>query len=68
MNINATFLGYFVVCLAIVMVPLGYYFGKRKTGKPVITAVLAGFSAVVPIVALVYLLVLIFKEDLKPDQ
>ena len=63
MNINATLVGETIIVLAIIMAALGYYLGKRKTQTPVLTSVLAFFSALVPPLALVFLIVLVFKND-----
>lgn len=63
MNINATFIGQFILILAIVMAVVGYYLGKRKTETPVLTAVIAFFSALSPPLALIFLAVLVLKKD-----
>lgn len=63
MNINATFLGQFILILAIVMAVLGYYLGKRKTETPVLTAVIAFFTALIPPIALIFLMILVLKKD-----
>ncbi len=66
MNINATLFGQVVFVLAIVMAVLGYYLGKRKTQTPVLTAVLAFFTALLPPVAIIFLIVLVVKNDVRP--
>lgn len=48
MNINATLFGQVVFVLAIVMAVLGYYLGRRKTQTPILTAVIAIFTAFLP--------------------
>ena len=65
MNVNATLFGLVVIVLAIVMAGLGYYLGKRKTQTPILTAVIACFSAVIPPVALIFLMVLVVKNDVE---
>ena len=48
MNINATLFGQIIIILAIFMAIAGYYLGKRKTTTPVVTSVIAFFTAFVP--------------------
>jgi RsiW-degrading membrane proteinase PrsW (M82 family) len=67
MNINATLFGQVVIALAVVMAILGYYLGKRKTQTPILTAVVAFFTALVPPVALLFLVVLVLKNDVQPN-
>ena len=66
MNINATLFGQVVIALAVVMAILGYYLGKRKTQTPILTAVVAFFTALIPPVALLFLVVLVLKNDVQP--
>lgn len=66
MNINATLFGQVVITLAVVMAILGYYLGKRKTQTPILTAVVAFFTALLPPVALLFLVVLVLKSDVQP--
>ena len=66
MNINATLFGQVVIALAVVMAILGYYLGKRKTQTPILTAIVAFFTALVPPVALLFLVVLVLKNDVQP--
>ncbi|MFV0595071.1 hypothetical protein [Shewanella sp.] len=69
MNINASLFGQVVIILAIVMAVLGYYLGKRKTQTPILTAVLAFFSAILPPIALIFLIALVVKNDVsKPGD
>jgi predicted PurR-regulated permease PerM len=64
MNINATLLGQTIIILAIVFAVVGFYLGKRKTETPVLVSVLAFFSALMPPIGLIFLMVLAFKKDL----
>lgn len=66
MNVNATLIGQFVIALAIAMAIVGYYLGKRKTTTPVLTSVVAFFTAFIPPLALIFLIVLIVKNDVLP--
>jgi hypothetical protein len=45
------------------MTVVGFILGKRKTDKPVLTALSLGISVFVPIVAMVYLIYLLNKPD-----
>ncbi|WP_218122030.1 hypothetical protein [Vibrio xiamenensis] len=65
MNISLTVISQAIIGLVIVMTLLGYYLGKRKTATPKTTAAMAGASALLPPVALIFLLVLITKDDIK---
>ena len=67
MNINATLFGQIIIILAIFMAIAGYYLGKRKTTTPVVTSVIAFFTAFVPPIALIFLIVLVLKKDVKEN-
>tara|TARA_B100000700_G_C14651107_1_gene672005 strand:+ start:415 stop:567 length:153 start_codon:yes stop_codon:yes gene_type:complete len=45
------------------MTVVGFRLGKRKTDKPILTALSLGISVFVPIVAIVYLIYLLNKPD-----
>ncbi|MBG22580.1 MAG: hypothetical protein CMF22_03855 [Idiomarinaceae bacterium] len=64
MSINATLLGQTIIILAIVFAVVGFYLGKRKTETPVVVSILAFFSALMPPIGLIFLMVLAFKKDL----
>jgi Na+/proline symporter len=68
MNINATLIGQVIIVFAVLMAAVGYYLGKRKTQSPIITSVLAFFSALVPPVAIIFLFVLVLKNDVKISE
>ena len=68
MNINATLFGQVIVVCALLMAALGYYLGKRKTQSPNLTAVVAFFSALVPPLAIILLIVLVLKNDVKTSK
>lgn len=63
MNLNATLIGQFVIVLAIVMVPTSYYLGKRKTQTPKITVLVGLLSALLPPLAIIFLMALVLKDD-----
>lgn len=68
MAINATFFGQIIIVFAIFMAIMGYYLGKRKTQTPILTAIIAFFTAIVPLFALIFLAYLVFKDDLPKEQ
>ena len=65
MNINATLFGQVVIVLAVIMAVLGYYLGRRKTQTPIFTTVIAIFTAFLPPLALIFLMVLVVKNDVN---
>ena len=65
MNINATFLGQIILVFALFMAIAGFYFGKCKTTSPIATSVIAFLTAFLPPLALVFLIVLVSKKDIK---
>jgi len=68
MNINATLLAEFVIGLAVFMAAICFYLGRRKTETPILVSVIGFFTAVIPPIALIYLLILVFKRDLPAVQ
>ncbi|MCG9697597.1 hypothetical protein [Shewanella sp. Isolate11] len=68
MNINATLLGQTTLLLAIVFAAIGFYLGKRKTETPILVSVVAFFSALIPLIGLIFLIVLVFKKDRPTEQ
>lgn len=64
-SINATLLGQFILISACIMTVLGYYLGKRKTQTPFVTTLLCVFSALIPPIALIFLFVLVIKDDVQ---
>jgi uncharacterized Tic20 family protein len=67
MNFNATVMGQFIIVLAIVMTLVGFYLSKRKTQTPVLASIIGFFSALVPPLALVYLIFLVCKKDIDSN-
>ena len=65
MNINATLIGQVIFLLAIVMPVLGYYLGRRKTETPILVAVVAFITAFIPPIALLFVIVLLIKQDIS---
>lgn len=64
-SIDATFLAQFILITACIMAALGYYLGKRKTQTPFVTALLCVLSALIPPIALIFLFVLVLKNDVQ---
>lgn len=67
MNINATLFGQIIIVLAILMTVAGYYLGKRKTTTPVVTSVIGFFTAFIPPLSLIFLIVLVLKKDIEEN-
>lgn len=68
MNINVSILSGFIIGLAIFMAIVSYYLGRRKTETPILVAAIGCFTAFIPPVALVYLIILVFKRDISQQQ
>ncbi|GGF61562.1 hypothetical protein [Alteromonas lipolytica] len=65
-GVNISLILQWLVLAAVILAVVGFVLGKRKTGKPVLTALSLGISAFVPIVAVVYLIFLLNKPDINP--
>lgn len=65
MNINASILGQFFVFFVPIMGFLCYYLGKRKTQTPKLTAFLGVLLCFIPPLVLVYIIVLLMKNDIR---
>ncbi|MDN7134909.1 hypothetical protein [Pseudidiomarina terrestris] len=64
MDINATLVGQTIIILAVIFAIAGFYLGKRKTETPILVSILALFSALMPPIGLIFLMVLALKKDL----
>ena len=64
MDINATLVGQTIIILAVIFAIVGFYLGKRKTETPILVSILALFSALMPPIGLIFLMVLALKKDL----
>lgn len=67
MDINATVLGPFFLLFIPVIGFLSYYLGKRKTQTPKLAAFFGVLLALIPPFALLYIVVLIIKNDVHPQ-
>jgi hypothetical protein len=67
-DINASSFGNFIVGLALLMAAICYYLGRRKTETPFIVSLIGAFTAIIPPIAFIYLIVLVFKRDLPSAQ
>ena len=65
MNINATLVGQFIMVLAVIMAVVCFYLGKRKTQTPVLASIIGFFTALIPPLAMIYLIVLVVKKDVS---
>jgi hypothetical protein len=64
MNINATLVGEIIVISVIVVAALCYHLGKRKTNTPKMAAFIGALLSFAPPLNLIYLAVLVLKNDL----
>jgi hypothetical protein len=65
MNMNATLVGQFIMVLAVIMAVVCFYLGKRKTQTPVLASIIGFFTALIPPLAIIYLIVLVVKKDVN---
>ena len=68
MDINATFIGQFALISGLVIGIVSYYLGRRKTQTPVIAGVLGFVLGLIPIFGIIYLIVLMLKKDVIPNE
>lgn len=68
MNINATLFGQLVFFSLFIVGGLSYYLGKRKTSNPKIATLIGVLLCITPPLNLVYLIVLILKNDIEPSN
>lgn len=67
MDLDLTLIGELMVIAALVMAAISYYLGNRKTRNPKLTALAGFFTVLVPLVAIIYLAVLLLKPDLESN-
>ncbi len=65
MNIDATLFGKFIALFALIIGAVCFYIGRRKTKTPILAGLLGMVLSIIPIIALVYLAVLILKKDIS---
>ena len=75
MNLNATLLGqsfvffvFFILYAILLVGGLSYYLGKRKTQNPKVTAVIGVLLSFIPPLALIYIAVLVLKNDVEKNK
>jgi len=68
MNINATLLGELVLFSMFIVGGLSYYLAKRKTTNPKIATLIGVLLCVTPPLNIVYLIVLLLKNDITPNK
>jgi hypothetical protein len=49
-------------------VVFSFYLGKIKTGKPLITAIVAAFLSLVPLLGMIFVALLLFKDDIYEES
>lgn len=71
MNLNATLLGQLIAFMILVSIPIlgciSFYLSKRKTQTPVLATIIGIFLAFIPPLALVYISVLVLKNDIPKE-
>lgn len=67
MNVNATLVGQLIVVFALVVGVISYFLGRRKTQSPILAGVLGAVLSIVPLFGLIYLVVLMLKNDVNLD-
>ncbi|HCH69652.1 MAG TPA: hypothetical protein DE042_03985 [Colwellia sp.] len=65
MNFNATLLGEIVFYSMLIVGALSYYLGKRKTSTPKIATLVGIALCIVPPLNIVYLILLMLKNDVS---
>lgn len=65
MNVNATLVGQLIVVFALVVGVISYFLGCRKTQSPILAGVLGAVLSIVPLFGLIYLVVLMLKNDVN---
>ena len=65
MNFNVTLLGEIVFYSMFIVGALSYYLGKRKTSTPKIATLVGIALCIVPPLNIVYLIVLMLKNDIS---
>lgn len=68
MNINAIILGEIIIISVIAIGFFSYFLAQRKTTSPIITTALGCVLAIIPPLGMIYLIILIRKNDLKLAQ
>jgi hypothetical protein len=63
LNINITFVGELIFYSMFIVGGLSYYLGKRKTSNPKIVTLIGVALCITPPLNLVYLIVLMLKND-----
>ena len=65
MNVNATLVVQLIVVFALVVGVISYFLGRRKTQSPILAGVLGAVLSIVPLFGLIYLVVLMLKNDVN---
>jgi len=68
MVINMTMLGQVMLVWVLLQTALVYHLAKKKTQTPVIATIIGFFASFLPPVGLIYLIVLVLKNDIATTQ
>ncbi|EGN74813.1 hypothetical protein A28LD_1829 [Idiomarina sp. A28L] len=68
MDINGTVTGLFLFFCGVVIGLIGYCLGRRKTQTPFLAGVLGFFLGLIPIFGIIYLVILMLKNDVATNE
>lgn len=68
MNINAPLIGQAAIFTMILVVFLSYYLGKRKTTSPKRTELIGLVLSLIPPLAWLFVIILVFKNDIHKAE
>lgn len=69
-NLLFAFFSFFTLALLfsiLIGIVIGYYLGRHKTQNPAVAALLGGLFGLFPPLVLIYLTVLLLKNDITPS-
>jgi uncharacterized membrane protein len=67
-SFNLTLIGIVFLILVPLFGGVSYYLGKRKTSTPIMVGVMGGFLALIPMLGIIFIAVLVFKNDLPTNE
>ena len=65
MNVSLTLMGQIIFILIPVFAAISYFLGKRKTSTPIKMAIIGGLLALIPLFGLIFIAVLVLKQDIE---
>lgn len=67
-QINSMYLFAFYCVLLVLSVVFSFYLGKTKTGKPLMTAIVTAFLSLVPLLGIIFVALLLLKDDIHVES